>query len=87
MAAEKATRAGALDELVKTSIRLPLRIVKEVDEVGAKLGISNQTIYTLGTFRMLLELGPQLHGIQKKQQMIRKLERYFQNLFKEAGSA
>ncbi len=85
MAGEKAPRMGPLDEVLKTSIRMPRRLLRHVDEMGTKLGLPNQTIYTLGTIKMLLELAPLLEGTKKRQQMVKELHTYFQNQFAEAG--
>ncbi len=84
MAGKKQTRTGPLDEVTKTSIRMPRRLLRQVDDLATKLGLSNQSIYTLGTIRMLLELAPLVENIEKRQQMVRKLASYFQKHLEEA---
>lgn len=82
-----ASRKGPLDERVKTDLRMPMRVLREVDDLCHKLGMSKNTFFTMATVLLVVQLTPLLGGKKKRQTMIGDLEALFQKVMGDAKRA
>ena len=82
-----ASRTGPLDERVKTDLRMPMRVLREVEDACHRLGMSKNTFFTLATVLLAVKVAPIISAKKKRATLLRHLEEMFQKVMKDAKKA
>lgn len=74
----------ALNERVKTDMRLPRRLINLVEEASLQLGIPKNAFMAIAAAKLVAELSKNLGPGKKRLRLIYELEEEVQKIFEDA---
>ena len=78
----KMSMLGAMGQRVKTDLRLPKLLIKQVESICYALGIPKNAFFTLGVAGLALQLAPLLPG-RKRARLVQDMEKIVLKLLAE----
>lgn len=77
---------GDMKNRVKTDLRLPKQLVKQVEACCEALGVPKNAFFVLAAIRLAAEMGPIMPG-KKRITLLIEIEKIFQKVISEARKA
>ena len=77
---------GAVNERVKTDVRLPKSLAKDVERVARAMGIPKNAFYAVAAGLLIATLGPAMPG-KKRTQLLQRAEKLIQKVITGALNA
>lgn len=79
--------ASPLDERVKTDVRFPERVLRDMNEQCVRLGIPKNAFITMAICCQIVAMSPFMKGQKKRMALLRNVETLFQKTIAEAREA